>query len=81
MTVFPPGCDFKRSKLTRDKGRMCRIFYDEDGQELHRVYGPRPTTRTGIEVDQRKDPAAYHREYYRRVRRLRDGRTPRVSSA
>lgn len=78
MVRLPLGCTLDRSELKTENNRIVRIFYDEEGNEIHRIWGTKIRRNTGISVDQREDPTTYHRQYYRRVRRYRMGRTPRV---
>ncbi len=78
MVRLPPGCDFDRSELDMDDGRICRTFNDENGKEIHRVYASvekervrKPYQLSKIKVKQGQDSKSYQREYYRRVRRAR----------
>ena len=74
---LPRGCSFERSKIEWEGQTVRRIFYDEEGNVIH-VASMRVHEDTGIKASISRDPAAYHREYYHKVRRQRDGRTPRV---
>lgn len=78
MVRLPRECDFDRSRLIVKGRTLKREFYDEEGNVIY-VASMRVVEETGIDIDQRVDPTAYHREYYRRVRRHRDGRVPRGS--
>jgi len=69
--------DFDHDDLILIDGRVCRILYDAEGNEVHRIYAPRDHWDTGITISRTKDPTAYHREYYRKVRSKRQGCAPR----
>jgi len=77
MPRLPLGCSFDRSKLEVEGRTLYRIFYDDEGNVIHTV-SLKVHMPTGVEASRSMDPTAYHREYYRKVRRYRDGRTPRV---
>ena len=72
------------SKMEVIDGWKCRVYYDPEGNpakvlryaEANPTPPPPPPHKTGITVKQKDDATAYHREYYRKVRRERDGRTP-----
>ena len=67
-------------ELRLEDGYLVRRWIDKRGQPQEAWFkNPFTHQSTGIEVSRSEDPRAYHREYYRRVRRYRDGRRPRVS--
>ena len=67
--------DYDHDDLVVIDRRIYRILYDAEGNEVYRIKGG--CVGLGIVADQRDDPRAYQREYYRKVRSKRDGRTPR----
>jgi hypothetical protein len=53
-----------------------RVFYSEDGETIYSTKPyriPRPPDPSGI-PGRSSDPRTYHRMYYRKLRRHRDGR-------
>ena len=66
-----------RNELIEVDGRLCRVFYHEDGTELKHIYAPHTQHETGITISRTDDPKGYVREYYRKVRSKKDGRTTR----
>ena len=79
MARLPKGCSFERSKIEWEGQTVNRIFYDEEGNIVY-VASMQVHEDTGVKASRSKDPTAYHREYYRKVRRYRDGRKPRVQN-
>ena len=63
-----------------EDGYLIRRWIDEGGQprEAFMKMPTRICRPTGIEYDWKEESTAYHREYYRKIRRHREGRTPRV---
>lgn len=66
-------------ELKYEDGYLVRRWIDELGhkREARTRYTTSPEP-TGIEVDWKEDSKAFHREYYRKIRRHREGRKPRV---
>ena len=66
-------------EIRLENSQFVRRWIDEDGQlrearfKACGVYEPSPCLSNRTD-----EPRAYHREYYRKVRRYRDGREPRV---
>ena len=67
-------------ELRLEDGYLVRRWIDEDGirREAKAPWRIRMNRRSGCESSQVHDPRAYHREYYRKVRRHRMGRVPVV---
>ena len=69
--------DFDHDDLIIEDGWICRVLYDAEGNEVYRIKGGSIRQGSGIDINQQDDRTAYQREYYRKVRSKRDGRTPR----
>lgn len=69
--------DYEKSKLVQEGQTIKRIFYDDEGNVIH-VASFRIHEETDCPISASEDPQAYHRWYYRNVRRHRDRRKPRL---
>ena len=82
--------DSDEDNYSDSEGWLCysaapKFGFDDEGNEIKRVYGPPPTNTparasyrvSGVSVRQGDDPTAYQREYYRKVRRERERRAYR----
>ena len=67
--------DYDHDALIVEEGWIYRALYDAEGNEVYRIKGDFVGLQLG--VNRQANPTAYHREYYRKVRSKRDGRTPR----
>jgi hypothetical protein len=85
-TMWDTSVEVERREGYRNRLVRYRIFFDKLGKPIYRTKPVEVRNPAAIGVDQRLDMKSYQREYYRKVRRVREGRrkgkyhTPETSS-